>query len=97
MFHVKHGLFFMLFPLPHVLPWRRYHGAMNGKQIMATIGIAAALAAGGAAAGYATTDIPEADDVAVEQGVAPQVTIDDPDDVLSDEDEKRMIKDAERF
>ena len=70
---------------------------MNGKQIMATIGIAAALAAGGAAAGYATTDIPEADDVAVEQGVAPQVTIDDPDDVLSDEDEERMIKDAERL
>lgn len=97
MFHVKHGLFFMLFPLPHVLPWRRYHVAMNGKQIMATIGIAAALAAGGAAAGYATTDIPEADEVAVEQGVAPQVTIDDPDDVLSAEDEERMIKDAERL
>ena len=70
---------------------------MNGKQVMATIGIAVALAAVGTTAGYAMTDIPDPGQFAVEQGVAPQVTIDDPDDALSPEGEERMIKDAERL
>lgn len=70
---------------------------MNSKQLLAGIGVTAALAAGGAATGYAITDIPEPDQVVVEQGAAAEVTIDDPDDVLSPEDEARMLKDAQRL
>ncbi len=97
MFHVKHGLLLLVFSCLYKLSRQRYHVSMNGKQVLATIGIAAALAAGGTAAGYAMTDIPDPTQFAVEQGVAPQVTIDDPDDVLSPDDEERMIKDAERL
>lgn len=70
---------------------------MNGKQIAGAFGITAALAVAGGATGYAITDVPESGSIAVEQGAAPQVTIDDPDDVLSPEDEARMVKDAERL
>ena len=70
---------------------------MNSKQLLAGIGVTAVLAAGGAATGYAITDIPEPDQVVVEQGAAAEVTIDDPDDVLSPEDEARMLKDAQRL
>lgn len=70
---------------------------MNGKQIAASVGVVAALGAAGLGAGYAMTDVPAPNEVAVEQGATAQVTIDDPDDVLSPEDEARMIKDAERL
>lgn len=103
MFHVKHGFFsfqFVYFRSASALGRtlrRRYTVCMNAKQIAAGIGIAAALAAAGATAGYASVDVPDSSGVTVEQGVAPQVTIDDPDDVLSPEDETRMAKDAERL
>lgn len=91
------GTIILLFSCLYKRFRRRYHVPMNGKQVLATIGIAAALAAAGTTAGYAMTDIPDPGQSAVEQGVAPRVTIDDPDDALSPEDEERMIKDAERL
>ncbi|WP_076598283.1 hypothetical protein [Corynebacterium appendicis] len=70
---------------------------MNGKQVLATIGIAAALAAGGATAGYVSTDVPEASEVAVKKGPTHQVTIDNPDDVLSHDDIERLSDNTVRL
>ena len=70
---------------------------MNGKQVMATIGIAVALAAGGATAGYVSTDVPEASEVAVKKGPTRQVTIDNPDNVLSHDDIERLSDNTVRL
>ena len=49
---------------------------------------------GGAAAAYTSVEIPERDQVAVQAVGAPSATIDDPQDVLTPEDEQRLQRDT---
>lgn len=79
-----------------------YDGAMamgsTAKAVLGTIGSAVLLGGVGAGLTYALTTPPSEDQysVAVAQH-APKVVIDDPDDVLSPEDEDRMMRDVERL
>lgn len=75
-----------------------YDEAMGtGKVIVGTIGAALLLGGAGAGLTYALTEVPSEDHFAVEVGQAPKVVIDDPDDVLTPEDEARMMRDVERL
>lgn len=70
----------------------------KGKDWAAVIGATALLATGGGVLGYAASDVPSPDQVAVAvQSQAPAVEISDPADLLTPEDEARMVRDAERL
>lgn len=70
----------------------------KGKDWAAVIGATALLATGGGALGYAASDVPSPDQVVVAvQSQAPAVEISDPADLLTPEDEARMVRDAERL
>ena len=66
------------------------------KDIAATAGAAALLALGGGAAGYVSYDAPEPI-VVTQQAQAAQVEISDPADLLTAEDEARLLRDVERL
>ncbi|SDS72370.1 DUF5129 domain-containing protein [Corynebacterium timonense] len=68
-----------------------------GKQIalVAALAAAAGIGAGGFAA--TTVDIPSPDQVAVTTAGAPQVVVDDPDDILTPDEEARLRSDVERL
>ena len=99
MFHVKHRFFSFLvfFQMSHAPTIEPMALGATGKIIAGTVGAAALLGFGGAGLTYALMDAPDASQFAVEVGQAPQVIIDDPQDVLSPEDEERMMRDAERL
>lgn len=67
------------------------------KFTLGALSVVALVGAGGAGLTYALTDAPDPAQFVVEVGQAPNVTIDDPHDVLSPEDEARMLRDAERL
>lgn len=67
-----------------------------GKDIAASVGIAALMALGGGVAGYASVDEP-APIVVEQRAEAPEVEISDPTDLLSAEDEARLLRDVERL
>lgn len=70
----------------------------KGKDWAAVIGATALLATGGGVLGYAASDVPSPDQVAVAvQSQAPAVEISDPADLLTPEAEARMVRDAERL
>lgn len=64
------------------------------KEIAAVFGIAALVGLGGVAAAYSAVDVPERDQYTVQAAGAPSATIDDPQDVLSPEDEQRLQRDT---
>ena len=64
------------------------------KEIAAVFGIAALVGLGGAAVAYSAVDVPERDQLTVQAAGAPSTTIDDPQDVLSPEDEQRLQRDT---
>ncbi|WJY98609.1 DUF5129 domain-containing protein [Corynebacterium fournieri] len=64
------------------------------SEIAAVLGISALVGLGGAAAAYTSVEIPERDQVAVQAVGAPSAVIDDPQDVLSPEDEQRLQRDT---
>lgn len=64
------------------------------KEIAAVFGIAALVGLGGAAAAYSAVDVPERDQLTVQAAGTPSATIDDPQDVLSPEDEQRLQRDT---
>ncbi|UIZ92123.1 DUF5129 domain-containing protein [Corynebacterium sp. CNCTC7651] len=70
-----------------------------GKDIAATLALTAALGMGGGAAAYALTgSVPTAEEVAVSvQQQQAQVEISDPADLLTQEDEARLLRDVERL
>ncbi|MCQ4619144.1 hypothetical protein KBX19_02495 [Corynebacterium sp. CCUG 71335] len=63
--------------------------AVSKRAAVATA-VALLLGAAGAAFGFSTVDVPTQSDAAVSVGAAPEVFIDDPDDVLSEQDEADM-------
>ena len=67
-----------------------------GKDIAATAGAAALLALGGGAAGFAAYEVPEPV-VVTQQAEAAQVEISDPANLLTEEDEARLLRDVERL
>ena len=69
----------------------------TAKIVLGTFGAAALVGVGSAGLIYSLTDAPDPAQFVVEVGQAPTVTIDDPQDVLSPEDEARMLRDAERL
>ena len=64
------------------------------KEIAAIFGVAALVGLGGAAAAYTSIDVPERDQFTVQAAGAPSATIDDPQDVLTPEDEQRLQRDT---
>ena len=60
----------------------------------AVLGISALVGLSGAAAAYASIDAPERDQFTVQAAGAPSATIDDPQDVLTPEDEQRLLRDT---
>lgn len=69
----------------------------TAKVVLGTLGAMLLIGGGGAALAYGLADVPDRASVAVETGAEPKVVIDDPDDLLSPEDEERLIKDAARL
>ena len=67
------------------------------SEIAAVVGIAALVGLGGAAAGYNSVDIPNAEQVAVQTHGAPTAVIDDPQQVLSPDDRARLERDTARI
>ena len=70
--------------------------AISKRAAVATA-VALLLGAAGAAFGFSTVDVPTQSDAAVSVGAAPEVFIDDPDDVLSEQDEADMRAGIERM
>lgn len=68
-----------------------------GKQIGIVAALTVAAAVGAGALASTTVDVPDREEVAVDTVGAPQVVVDDPDDVLTAEDEARLSSDAERL
>ena len=64
------------------------------KEIAAVFGVAALVGLGGAGAVYNAIDAPERDHFTVQAAGAPSATIDDPQDVLTPEDEQRLQRDT---
>ena len=64
------------------------------KEIAAIFGVAALVGLGGAGAVYSAIDAPERDQYTVQAAGAPSATIDDPQDVLTPEDEQRLQRDT---
>ena len=64
------------------------------KEIAAVFGVAALVGLGGAGAVYSAIDAPERDQYTVQAAGAPSATIDDPQDVLTPEDEQRLQRDT---
>lgn len=64
------------------------------NEIAAVLGISALVGLGGAAAGYTSVDVPELEQVTLQTVGAPSAVIDDPQDVLSPEDEQRLLRDT---
>ncbi|MCG7297136.1 DUF5129 domain-containing protein [Corynebacterium afermentans] len=64
------------------------------KEIAAVFGVAALVGLGGAGAAYSAIDVPERDHFTVQAAGAPSATIDDPQDVLTPEDEQRLQRDT---
>lgn len=69
----------------------------TSKQIGTVLAIAAAAAVGVGGLASTAVDVPTSDEVAVATAGAPRVLIDDPQDLLTPEDEARMQRDAERL
>ena len=67
------------------------------SEIAAVLGITALVGLGGAAAGYNSVDIPDAEQVAVQTHGAPNAVIDDPHQVLSPDDRARLERDTARI
>ena len=75
-----------------------YAGDMaNMSEIAAVLGITALVGLGGAAAGYNSVNIPDAEQVAVQTHGAPTAVIDDPQQVLSPDDRARLERDTARI
>lgn len=70
----------------------------KAKDWAAVIGATALLGAGGGALAYSTADVPSRDEVAVSvQSHAAEVNISDPADLLTADDDARLMRDAERL
>lgn len=75
----------------------RMRAMASGAQIGAVVAITALVGLGVGVPAASLVDIPTREQVAVSTVGAPNVVIDDPHDLLSPEDEARMMRDAERL